>query len=231
MAVKKKVGAEVQIDLEGKTALVTGGASGLGRMIAEGLLRAGARVILTSRRSVEVAVREMASLGVCIGIEADLAQEGALDRLASDLSEITPALQILVNNAGTTWGASLETFPDHAWPSVLDLNVRVPFATVQRLLPLLEAGGTLSDPARVINIGSVAGVFSAGLKAYSYFGQQSGVAPPWPRTGDRVGAEGYRREYHRSGIFPYADDGASSGGGGNDCGNRVRDTASPVRGA
>jgi NAD(P)-dependent dehydrogenase (short-subunit alcohol dehydrogenase family) len=144
----------------------------------------------------------MASLGVCIGIEADLAQEGALDRLASDLSEITPALQILVNNAGTTWGASLETFPDHAWPSVMDLNVRVPFATVQRLLPLLEAGGTLSDPARVINIGSVAGVFSAGLKAYSYSASKAALHHLGRELATELGPRGIAVNTIVPGFFP-----------------------------
>ena len=156
------------ISLSGKTAVVTGGATGLGRMIAEGYLRAGAEVVITSRRPIQKALSELAQLGVCHGIELDLAGPGGADRLADEIASLTRHTHILVNNAGATWGGTLEDYPDAAWPKVMDLNVRVPFAVVQRLLPRLMASASAEDPARVINIGSIAGLMAAGLHAYSY---------------------------------------------------------------
>jgi NAD(P)-dependent dehydrogenase (short-subunit alcohol dehydrogenase family) len=158
----------VQISLEGKTALVTGGVNGLGRMIAEGLLRAGGEVIVTGRKGVDEARHQLSSLGTCHAIETDLRAEGAIDRLQQEVAKMSDSLHILVNNAGATWGAPLDEFPDRAWAGVMDLNIRVPFATVQRLLPQLAAAGRSADPARVINIGSIAGVSTTGLNAYSY---------------------------------------------------------------
>lgn len=158
----------MHISLSGKTAVVTGGASGLGRMIAEGFLRAGAEVVVTSRRPIGQALGELRNLGVCHGIELDLAGAGGVDRLASEVTSLTRDTHILVNNAGATWGGNLADFPDDGWPKVMDLNVRVPFATIQRLLPRLTAAATVDDPARVINIGSIAGLMAAGLHAYSY---------------------------------------------------------------
>lgn len=137
-------------------------------MIVEEMLRAGARVIFTSRRDSTQALAALAKIGECHVVEVDLGAPDGVDRLTDQVLTLTGKLGILINNAGTTWGGPLETFPDRGWASVMDLNVRVPFAMVQRLLPSLEAAGTAGDPARVINIGSIAGTFSARLNAYSY---------------------------------------------------------------
>jgi NAD(P)-dependent dehydrogenase (short-subunit alcohol dehydrogenase family) len=154
--------------LQGKVVLVTGGASGLGRMIAESLLADGARVIITSRRRATDVAAELASDGRCIGVDTELTADGAIDRLAEAVRARSPALHAVINNAGRTWGAPIGSFPDSAWRDVLDLNVRVPFAVVQRLLPLLEAAASAADPARVVNIGSVAGTTVQALSAFSY---------------------------------------------------------------
>ena len=158
-------------DLTGKTALVTGGAQGLGRMITEGLLRAGATVAITSRKQdiCMAAASEMAGLGKCIPLPCDLSSpEAAVDLARRYRDAAGSKLHILVNNAGKTWGAPVDSFPDKGWAGVLMVNLQAPFTLVREFLPELEAAGSADDPARVINIGSVAGTNPQGLSAYSY---------------------------------------------------------------
>jgi NAD(P)-dependent dehydrogenase (short-subunit alcohol dehydrogenase family) len=158
-------------DLTGKNALVTGGAQGLGRMIAEGLLRAGATVAITSRKAdiCEAAASEMAALGKCIALPADLSTpEAAVDLAQRYRDTVGEALHV-------TWGGTIDTFPDKAWPGVMMVNVQTPFTLVRELLPELTAAGTPDDPARVINIGSIAGATTAKLSAYSYSASKAAV--------------------------------------------------------
>jgi NAD(P)-dependent dehydrogenase (short-subunit alcohol dehydrogenase family) len=156
--------------LEHKTALVTGGAQGMGRMIAEGLVRAGAKVYITSRKPdiCESTARELSQLGTCLAIAADLNTPEAIVALANEVKSREPRLNVLINNAGRTWGAPLESFPDKAWAPVMAVNVQGPFTLVRELLPLLGAAATAEDPARIINIGSLAGLRAERLSAYSY---------------------------------------------------------------
>jgi short-subunit dehydrogenase len=165
-------------DLTGKCALVTGGAQGLGRMIAEGLLRAGATVAITSRKAdiCEKAAAEMAALGTCIPLPCDLSSpEAAVDLAGRYRTSVGGKLHILVNNAGKTWGAAIDSFPDKGWPGVIMVNLQAPFTLVRELLPELEAAGTADDPARVINIGSVAGKSVQRLSAYSYSASKAAI--------------------------------------------------------
>jgi NAD(P)-dependent dehydrogenase (short-subunit alcohol dehydrogenase family) len=163
--------------LAGKRALVTGGAQGLGRMIAEGLLRAGASVAITSRKAdiCEAAAAEMAALGNCIALPADLSTPEAAVDLVARYRTAVGGCDILVNNAGKTWGGDIDTFPDKAWPSVMAVNVQTPFTMVRELLPELGASGTIDDPARVVNIGSVAGIKTERLSAYSYSASKAAI--------------------------------------------------------
>jgi NAD(P)-dependent dehydrogenase (short-subunit alcohol dehydrogenase family) len=156
--------------IENKTALVTGGAQGMGRMIAEGLLRAGARVYITSRKPdvCERTAHELQSVGNCLALPADLNTPEAVVTLANELKTREPRLNILINNAGRTWGAPLESFPDKAWPTTMAVNVQAPFTLIRELLPVLSAAASGEDPARIINIGSVAGLQAERLAAYSY---------------------------------------------------------------
>ena len=156
--------------LSGKTALVTGGTRGIGMMIARGLLQAGARVVVSSRKAdaCEQAVAVLSEFGEVRGVAADLSHQEECKRLAADVLSTTDALDILVNNAGATWGEPLETFPTAAWDRVLDLNVKSPFWMVQELLPALRKAGTQDDPARIINIGSIDGIHVSPMSTYSY---------------------------------------------------------------
>jgi NAD(P)-dependent dehydrogenase (short-subunit alcohol dehydrogenase family) len=164
-------------DLSGKTAVVTGGTRGIGLMIARGLVRAGARVYISSRKAdaCAEAERELAEYGPVSAIPANLSTEAECLRLAGEIGEREQALHVLVNNAGATWGAPLEEFPASAWDKVVDLNLKTPFFLTRAFLPLLEAAGTHEDPARVINIGSIDGLRVPPFPTYAYSASKAGL--------------------------------------------------------
>ena len=159
--------------LEGKTALVTGGATGIGRMMAEALVRAGARVLICSRKAdaclaVADELNALDAPGTCEGFGADLSSEEGVEQAAHEVAQRTQALHVLANNAGATWGAPFEDFPRSAWDKVMNLNVTAMFELTRNLTPLLEAEATTDDPARVVNVASVMGIVPIAEGAYSY---------------------------------------------------------------
>lgn len=163
--------------VSGKTALITGGTRGIGFMIAEGLVRAGARVIISSRKADACAEAESAlrEYGDATGIAADLSDPEQSAALAEAVSSRVDALHILVNNAGATWGAPFDDFPVSGWDKVINLNLRAPFVLTQQLRPLLEKGSVEGDPARVINIGSIDGIAVPNFDNYSYGAAKAGL--------------------------------------------------------
>jgi NAD(P)-dependent dehydrogenase (short-subunit alcohol dehydrogenase family) len=163
--------------IAGKTALVTGGGRGIGRMIAGGFVEAGAKVYISSRNAevCESVATELSEVGVCISVPADLSTEAGCRELAEELGRREDRLPVLVNNAGNTWGAPLEEFDEAAWDRVLSLNVKGVFHTTKFLLPLLQAASAEDDPARVINIGSIDGIHVPTLETYSYSASKAAV--------------------------------------------------------
>ena len=156
--------------LQGHTALVTGGTRGIGKMIAKAYVEAGASVYVCARdaEACRQTADELSAFGVCHAVAANLAHEEGVQQLAAHLSEQIGHLDILVNNAGTTWGAPLESYPVKGWEKVMQLNVTSVFNCIQQFLPLLRKAGSPANPARIINIGSVAGISSFGEEAYAY---------------------------------------------------------------
>jgi len=179
----------------GKVALVTGGATGIGRMVAEALAMGGARVLICSRKlpALEATARDINALGYSGTVEAFQGDVGSADSIASlvsDLRERTGGrLNILVNNAGVTWGAPLGQFPHAAWHKVMAVNVDGLFHLTQSLLEDLKAAASDADPARVINLGSVMGSVALGDGAYSYAASKAAVHQITRILGKELAAE------------------------------------------
>jgi len=161
----------------GRVALVTGGATGLGRICAEALLSAGARVLIASRKAdaCEAAARELSALGSCEGFGGTVADEAGVTALASEVRARTDKLHILVNNAGVSWGAPLATYPWKAWERVMAVNVAGLFTLTRDLAPLLFAAASTDRPATVVNLGSVMGSVTQAEGAYAYSASKAAV--------------------------------------------------------
>lgn len=162
--------------LHGRTALVTGGSRGIGRMIAEGFLAQGARVYISSRKAAtcDLAAAEMCKIGPCVSIPADVSSLQGAKALAQRFAEREDRLDILVNNAGAAWGADFDEFPESGWDKVVNLNLKAPFFLTQALTaPLRIAAQT--RPAKVINIASIDGVSVNPQETYSYAASKAGL--------------------------------------------------------
>jgi NAD(P)-dependent dehydrogenase (short-subunit alcohol dehydrogenase family) len=162
--------------LQDRVALVTGGSRGIGRMIASGFLRHGARVYISARKAeaCDAAAAELAALGTCISIPADVSSLEGARALAAQLVQREPALDILVNNAGAAWGEDFDTFPEKGWDKVVDLNMKSPFFLTQALHEALK-NGAKSRPAKVINIASIDGISVNPWETYSYAASKAGL--------------------------------------------------------
>jgi NAD(P)-dependent dehydrogenase (short-subunit alcohol dehydrogenase family) len=157
--------------LHGKTALVTGGGRGLGRMIAEGFIAAGAaRVYIASRdeNALARAADEIAPDGRCTALVADLATEVGCRALADEIAKREGKLDILVNNSGASWFAPIDSYPEAAWDKLFQLNLKAPFFLMRALAPLLEKAAIEEEPARIINVGSIAGEIAESMSTYAY---------------------------------------------------------------
>jgi NAD(P)-dependent dehydrogenase (short-subunit alcohol dehydrogenase family) len=163
--------------VKGRTALVTGGATGLGRVSAEALLSAGARVLIASRKAeaCEEVARELSAIGPCEGFGGTVASEPGVTALADEVRRRTKELHILVNNAGVSWGEPFERFSWKGFDRVLSVNVTGLFLLTRDLMPMLFAAATPDRPSTVINLGSVMGHTSQAETAYSYSASKAAV--------------------------------------------------------
>ncbi|MGC4746601.1 glucose 1-dehydrogenase [Micromonospora sp. DT201] len=163
--------------VEGKTVVVTGGSRGIGLMIAQGFVRAGAQVIISSRKAdvCETVAKELSAEGSCEAVPADLSEDAGAEALAAAVCERFGRLDVLVNNAGATWGAPLETYPEAAFDKLWAVNVKAVFRLTTALLPALRAAASADDPARVINIGSIDGIRVPFMEVYAYSATKAAV--------------------------------------------------------
>jgi NAD(P)-dependent dehydrogenase (short-subunit alcohol dehydrogenase family) len=162
--------------LDGRTALITGGSRGIGRMIAEGYLRSGARVYISARKAeaCDATAEELSQFGHCVSLPADVSTAAGIRELAGAYREHESTLDILVNNAGAAWGAPFDEFPGSGWDKVMDLNLKTPFFLTQALKPELVA--VVGDhPAKVINISSIDGISLNAMETYSYHASKAGL--------------------------------------------------------
>ncbi|MFI0369031.1 SDR family oxidoreductase [Actinomadura sp. 1N219] len=162
-------------DVSGRNILVTGGTKGIGEMIVRGFHAAGATVWISAR-----------NVGECRGLAADLGEravalpgdvstQDGCRKLADDMRDHVDRLDVLINNAGTTWGAPIEEYPDAGWDKVLAVNLKGPFHLAVACLDLLRAAASPEHPARIINLGSVDGMHVPMWESYAYSASKAAV--------------------------------------------------------
>ncbi|EED36381.1 rhamnolipids biosynthesis 3-oxoacyl-(acyl-carrier-protein) reductase [Luminiphilus syltensis NOR5-1B] len=172
--------------LAGRTALVTGGSRGIGRMIAEGFLAQGATVYISSRKA-DVCDAVAKELGPnCHSLPQDVSTVAGCQALAEAYAAKESSLDILVNNAGAAWLAEFEAFPEQGWDKVMDLNVKSVFFLTQALYPALKAGASAEQPGKVINIASIDGIRLNPWETYSYQASKAAVINLTRRTSARL---------------------------------------------
>lgn len=154
--------------LKGRVAIVTGGSRGIGRMIAEGYIAAGAKVYITARKA-EACDKTAEELGEnCISLPGDMSNMDGIKQFVAQIAEREDHVDILVNNAGAAWGADYLDFPEIGWDKVMDLNVKSPFFLTQALHELLKKNASMEKPTKVINIASIDGMRINPWETYSY---------------------------------------------------------------
>ncbi|MBV9286797.1 MAG: SDR family oxidoreductase [Hyphomicrobiales bacterium] len=163
--------------VRGRVALVTGGATGLGRVCAEALLSAGARVVIASRKAeaCETTAKELSAIGPCEGFGGTVATADGVAALAAEIGRRTDALHILVNNAGAAWGEPFAAYRWKAWERIMSVNVAGLFSLTRDLTPMLIAAASRERPATVVNLGSVMGSVTQSENAYAYSASKAAV--------------------------------------------------------
>jgi NAD(P)-dependent dehydrogenase (short-subunit alcohol dehydrogenase family) len=144
-------------DLSGRTAIVTGGGSGIGRQMAEGLAELGANLVVCARKAerCEQAAAEFEELGVrALGLGCDVRDPEQVESVVTRARDELGSIDVLVNNAGTVWGASPEDMPLHGWQKVIDVNLTGVFLFAQAAGRVMIERGSGS----IVNIASVAGL-------------------------------------------------------------------------
>jgi NAD(P)-dependent dehydrogenase (short-subunit alcohol dehydrogenase family) len=189
--------------LQGRVALVTGGSRGIGRMIASGFLRQGARVYISARKAAacDATARELSELGPCISLPIDVSSVEGARALAAEIGRREPRLDILVNNAGAAWGEDFDTFPESGWDKVMNLNAKAPFFLTQALHALLK-NAAQERPAKVINIASIDGISVNPQETYSYAASKAGLIHLTRRMALRLAQDNIVMSGIAPGAFP-----------------------------
>lgn len=164
-------------NVRGKTAIVTGGSRGIGRMIAEAYVTNGVKTYITARKAeaCEQTAAELSELGECIAFPADLSNTEGRSDFVNRIKEKEDRLDILVNNAGAAWGAPFEEYPEEGYDKVMDINVKAIFMLTRDLLPLLCKDASEQEPSRVINIGSIDGLRVSSTDNFAYGASKAAV--------------------------------------------------------
>src|SRR4051794_19074833 len=157
-------------NVEGKIYVITGSTSGIGLMMARGLVEVGATVVVTSRKAdnCERVAAELSEVGNCVAIPSDVSSEDGCRTLRDAVASRFDRVDVLVNNAANTWGAPLAEHDTKAWNRVFDLNVAGSFHCAKFFRPLLEASSSADDPARIVNFSSVTALAVPEDETYGY---------------------------------------------------------------
>jgi len=176
--------------LKGRSALITGGSRGIGRMIAEGFLAQGARVYISARKAAacDQTAKELSAFGQCVSLPADVSTLEGAQALVDAYAGHEDSLDILVNNAGAAWGAPYDEFPESGWDKVVDLNLKTPFFLTKALTPMLKKAAT-DHLAKVINIASIDGISVNPQETYSYAASKAGLIQLTRRMALRLAQE------------------------------------------
>ncbi len=156
--------------LENRTAVITGGSRGIGKMIARGFLEHGARVYISARKAeqCDAAAEELSQYGKCVAIPQDVSTIEGCKALERIYGKSESSLDILVNNAGAAWGAEFDEFPESGWDKVMDLNVKSPFFLTQAFHEKMKAAARPEKPGKVIMIASIDGIRINPWETYPY---------------------------------------------------------------
>ncbi len=178
-------------DISGRVGLVTGGSRGIGRMIAEEFVRRGVRTYITARKAeaCRQTARELSEFGECVALPKDLSTTAGIAEFVAELGAQEDRLDILVNNAGAAWGEPFDEFSEHGWDKVMDINLKAPFFLTQQLAPLLRAAASPEQPAKVINIASIDGIYVTDNETYPYVASKAGLIHLTRRLAKRLVSE------------------------------------------
>jgi NAD(P)-dependent dehydrogenase (short-subunit alcohol dehydrogenase family) len=166
--------------VEGKTVMITGGARGVGSMLAQGFVESGANVLISARSAdagEETASRlsDLPGGGTCRALTADLSTEAGCKALATAVKEREDHLDVLINNAGLMGELWMRKLTEPVWQEVMAVNVQAGFYLTRDLRRLLEAGGEEDEPSRIINVGSTSGLTTTDLEMFAYSASKAAV--------------------------------------------------------
>lgn len=176
-------------DVRGKVVLVTGGSRGIGEMMVRGFHAAGATVFVSSRgaEACQALVDELGERAHAV--PGDVATADGCRAIAAAVNEATDGLDVLVNNAGASWGAPIDEYPEHGFDKVLDVNVKGLFYMTQACLGMLRVAAAEGSPARVINIGSIDGILMPMFESYAYSASKAAVHQLTRHMGKRLASD------------------------------------------
>jgi NAD(P)-dependent dehydrogenase (short-subunit alcohol dehydrogenase family) len=188
----------------GKSVLITGGSRGIGRAMAEGFVKASARVYVCSRdaESCRETAQELSAFGVCVPLTCNVASDTDRKRLLADFSQHEVKLNVLINNAGALWAAPLAEYPESGWDKVFDLNVKGTFFLIKELAPLLAAAGTATDPARIINVGSIDAFHIPAHETYAYTSSKAALHQLTIHLASQLATQHITANVIAPGMFP-----------------------------
>jgi len=188
----------------GKSVLVTGGSRGIGHAIAEGFVRAGARVYISSRNAQNCldAAAALGKFGTCVALPCNIAERDDRQRLVAALKTHEPALNVLVNNAGVIWTAPLAEYPEAGWDKVFNLNIKGTFFLVKELVPMLAAAATADDPSRIINVGSIDAFRIPPHESYAYPASKAALHQLTRQLASRLAPQHITANVIAPGLYP-----------------------------